>query len=159
MGGLAPVERTLIILKPDCVQRRLIGRVLQRLEDKGMTVVAMKMMRIPRELAERHYAPHREKPFYPALLDYITSGPVVVLVLQGVRCIQIARTLMGNTFGYEATPGTIRGDFGASTTFNLVHGSDAAESAEAEIALYFGPDELLDYTTSGTEWLAKPDEM
>ena len=153
------MQRTLIILKPDCVQRRLIGRILQRFEDKGMSIVGMKMMQIPRELAERHYALHRGKPFYPTLLDYITSGPVVVLVLQGVRCIEIARTLMGNTFGFKAVPGTIRGDFGVSTTFNLVHGSDTAESAEAEIALYFEPGELLDYTTTGAQWLAKPDEV
>jgi len=153
------VERTLIILKPDCVQRRLIGRILQRFEDKGMSIVGMKMMRIPRELAERHYAPHRDKPFYPALLDYITSGPAVVLVLAGVRCIDVARTLMGSTFGFEAALGTIRGDFGVSRTFNLVHGSDAAESAEAEITLYFKPGELLDYATTGVEWIARPDEM
>lgn len=147
------MERTLIILKPDCLQRRLTGRVIQRFEDKGLVLAGMKLMQISRELAERHYAPHKGKPFYPGLIDYVTSGPVVVMVLQGKRCIEIARTLMGKTFGYEAAPGTIRGDFGASRSFNLVHGSDAPESAETEIALYFSKDELLDYAPAGSDWV------
>jgi len=147
------MERTLIILKPDAIQRRLIGRVIQRFEDKGLAVVAVKLMRIARELAERHYAPHKGKPFYPGLIDYITSGPVVVMVLQGERCIDIARTLMGKTFGYEAAPGTIRGDFGASRSFNLVHGSDSPDSARIEIALYFQEKELLDYAPPDRTWV------
>ncbi len=147
------MEQTLIILKPDCVQRRLIGRILQRFEDKGFTIAGMKLMQISRDLGERHYAPHKGKPFYPGLIDYVTSGPVVVTVLQGNRSIEIARTLMGKTFGYEAAPGTIRGDFGASRSYNLVHGSDSPESAETEIALYFSRDELLDYSPAGTEWV------
>ena len=147
------MERTLIILKPDSVQRRLIGRLIQRFEEKGLAVAGMKLMRITRDLAERHYAPHKGKPFYPGLIDYVTSGPVVVMVLQGNRCIEIARTLMGKTFGYEAAPGTIRGDFGASRSFNLVHGSDSSESAATEIALYFREEELLDYAPAGTEWV------
>ena len=147
------MERTLIILKPDAIQRRLIGRVIQRFEDKGLAVVAMKLIRIARELAERHYAPHKGKPFYPGLIDYITSGPVVVMVLQGERCIDIARTLMGKIFGYEAAPGTIRGDFGASRSFNLVHGSDSPDSAKVEIALYFQEKELLDYAPPDRTWV------
>ncbi len=147
------MERTLIILKPDALQRRLTGRILQRFEDKGLTIAGMKLMRISRELAEEHYAPHKGKPFYPPLIDYITSGPVIVLVLTGERCIEIARTLMGKTFGYQAAPGTIRGDFGASRSFNLVHGSDSPESAASEIALYFKDDELLEYTPAGSEWV------
>ena len=147
------MERTLIILKPDAIQRRLIGRLIQRFEDKGLAVVAMKLIRISRELAERHYAPHKGKPFYPGLIDYITSGPVVVMVLQGERCIDIARMLMGKTFGYEAAPGTIRGDFGASRSFNLVHGSDSPESAKSEIALYFQEKELLDYAPPDRTWV------
>jgi len=135
------VEQTLIILKPDCVQRRLMGRIIQRFEDKGLTVTAMKMMRISRDLAERHYAPHKGKPFYPGLIEYITSGPVVVMVVAGPRAI-----------------GTIRGDFGASTTYNLVHGSDAPESAATEIALYFTPAEILNYTTPESAWVSKNDE-
>jgi len=147
------MERTLIILKPDAIQRRLIGRIIQRFEDKGLAVVAMKLMRIARELAERHYAPHKGKPFYPGLIDYVTSGPVVVMVLKGERCIDIARTLMGKTFGYEAAPGTIRGDFGASRSFNLVHGSDSPDSAKVEIALYFQERELLDYAPPDRTWV------
>ncbi len=152
------MERTLIILKPDTIQRRLTGRVLQRFEDKGLALSAMKLMRISRNLAEQHYAPHKGKPFYPSLIDYITSGPVVLLVLQGDKCIEISRKLMGQTFGYEAAPGTIRGDFGASRSYNLVHGSDSPESAATEIGLYFSSDELLDYTPAGSEWIFKPDE-
>ena len=129
------MEQTLIILKPDCVQRRLIGRIISRLEDKGLVIGAMKLMRISRELAERHYAPHKGKPFYPGLIDYITSGPVVVMVVGGPRAINICRKLMGKTFGYDAEPGTIRGDFGCSRTYNLVHGSDSPETARQEISL------------------------
>jgi len=153
LHGILRMERTLIILKPDAVQRRLIGRIVQRFEDKGLAVAGMKFMRISRELAERHYAPHRGKPFYPGLIDYITSGPVLVMVLQGPRCIDIARLLMGKTFGYEASPGTIRGDFGASRTFNLVHGSDSPESAATEIALYFDDGQLLDDLPAGSQWV------
>lgn len=142
----------------DAVQRRLIGRVVQRFEDKGLVVAGLKLMRISRQLAERHYAPHKGKPFYPPLIDYITSGPVVVMVLQGERAIEIARTLMGKTFGYEAAPGTIRGDFGASRSYNLVHGSDGIESAKTEIGLYFRSDELLDYAPAGSEWVFQPGE-
>jgi nucleoside-diphosphate kinase len=147
------MERTLIIFKPDALQRRLAGRILQRFEDKGLTIAAMKLMRISRDLAEAHYAPHKGKPFYPGLIDYITSGPVVVLVLAGPRAIEISRTLMGKTFGYEAAPGTIRGDFGASRSYNLIHGSDSPESTATEIALYFKNDELLEYAPAGADWV------
>jgi nucleoside-diphosphate kinase len=135
-----------------------VGRILQRFEEKGLSLAAMKLMHIPRDLAERHYAPHKGKPFYPGLIDYITSGPVVVMVLAGNRCIDIARTLMGKTFGYEAAPGTIRGDFGASRSYNLVHGSDSPESARTEIALYFKESELLDYTPAGSDWVYPADD-
>lgn len=153
------MERTLIILKPDCVQRRLIGRVIQRFEDKGLTIAAMKLIQITPELAERHYAPHKGKPFYPGLIQYITSGPVVVMVVAGRNAIAIARKLMGKTFGFEAEPGTIRGDFGSSKTYNLVHGSDSPETAATEIALYFRPDEVLDYSPVDTPWIGRPDEV
>ncbi len=147
------MEQTLIILKPDAIQRRLTGRIIQRFEDKGLAIVGMKLMQITRELAERHYAPHQGKPFYPGLIDYITSGPVIVMVLEGPRSIEISRTLMGQTFGYEASPGTIRGDFGASRSFNLVHGSDSPESAATEIALYFEGGALLEYAPANAEWV------
>jgi nucleoside-diphosphate kinase len=152
------MEQTLIILKPDAIQRRLVGRIVQRFEDKGLALAAMKLMQIPRELAERHYAPHKGKPFYPGLIDYITSGPVLVMVLSGNRAIDIARTLMGKTFGYEAAPGTIRGDFGASRSFNLVHGSDSPESAATEIALYFGKGDVLSYSPAGSQWVFPADD-
>lgn len=153
------MKRTLIILKPDAVQRRLMGRIMQRFEDKGLIVAGVKLMRVSRELAQRHYAVHESKPFYPSLIDYITSGPVLVMVLAGDRCIDIARTLMGKTFGYEADPGTIRGDFGASRSFNLVHGSDSPESAAFEIPLYFSEEELMEYTPAGGRWVFPADEV
>jgi len=153
------LERSLIILKPDAFHRRLVGRIIQRFEDKGLILVGMQLMQISGELAERQYAIHKGKPFYPSLIEYITSGPVIVMVLQGDRCIEIARTLMGKTFGYEAAPGTIRGDFGASRSYNLVHGSDSPETAETEIGLYFSKDELLNYTPAGSEWVFKPDDV
>lgn len=147
------MERTLIIIKPDAVQRQLVGRILCRFEEKGLQIVAGRFMRISRELAQRHYAVHHGKDFYEPLLDYITSGPVMVLVLQGPRAIEICRKLMGATFGYQAEPGTIRGDFGTSTSFNLIHGSDAPESAEKEIKLFFDDEQLLDYQLANQHWL------
>jgi nucleoside-diphosphate kinase len=152
------VEQTLIILKPDCIQRGLIGRIIQRFEDKGLTIIAMKLMQISKALAEKHYAPHEGKPFYPGLIEYITSGPVVVMVVAGPRAITVCRKLMGKTFGFEAEPGTIRGDFGASQTYNLVHGSDSPASAADEISLYFESDELLTYQKPAAGWVTKPDE-
>ncbi len=157
-GGNVFLEQTLIILKPDCIQRRLAGRIIRRFEDKGLTITAMKLMQIPRDLAERHYAPHKGKPFYPGLIDYITSGPVIVMVLAGAGAIDMVRKMMGHTFGFDADPGTIRGDFGASKTYNLVHGSDSAETGETEIALYFTADELLTYETPTHRWTFKPNE-
>ena len=152
-------QRTLIILKPDAVQRGLIGTIVARFEAKGLRLAGMKLMRISNELAERHYGVHKDKPFYPGLLEYITSGPVVVLALEGPRAIGTARTLMGKTFGYEAEPGTIRGDFGLSKTYNLVHGSDSPESAAFEIGLYFRDDELVEFSPALGTWITKPDEV
>ena len=152
------MERTLIILKPDCVQRRLMGAVIQRFEQKGMTIAAMKLMKIDRKLAERHYAVHLGKPFYEELLSYITQAPVVVMVVAGPRAISAGRKLMGKTFGFDAEPGTIRGDFGASTSCNLVHGSDSPKSAADEISLYFTDDEILEYPLPDNSWIAKPNE-
>ncbi len=153
------MERTLLILKPDCLHRRLVGRIIQRFEDKGLTVVGMKLMQISKDLAAQHYAPHEGKPFYPGLISYITSGPVVVMAVEGSGAIAVCRKLMGKTFGYEAEPGTIRGDFGLSKTYNLIHGSDGPETAQFEIALYFNPDELVDYTPATQTWTTKPDEV
>ena len=152
------MQQTLIILKPDSIQRRLIGRIVQRFEDKGLTIAGMKLMQISRDLAERHYVLHKGKPFYHGLIDYITSGPVVVMVLAGTGAIDIARKMMGATFGFNAEPGTIRGDYSCSKTYNLIHGSDSPESAETEIALYFDSGDLLDYRTAADNWTFKPDE-
>jgi nucleoside-diphosphate kinase len=147
------MERTLVLLKPDAVQRRLVGRIISRIEEKGLRIAAMKMLRVPRELAERHYAEHREKPFYPELVSFITSAPVVAMVVEGPRAVEVVRKMMGKTNPLEAEPGTIRGDFGLSLTMNLIHGSDSATSATREIALFFGEDELLTYTMADSPWL------
>ena len=153
------MQRTLVILKPDAVQRGLLGRIISRFEEKGLVIAGMKLMQISRDLAERHYAPHKGKPFFPGLIDYITAGPAVVMVLAGPNAIDVTRKLMGSTFGFEAEPGTIRGDFGLSKTFNLVHGSDAPESAADEIELYFETGELLDYQRASDAWVTKTDEV
>lgn len=147
------MERTLIIIKPDAVQRQLVGRIIQRFEEKGLQIAAAKFMRISLELAQLHYAVHKGKPFYEPLLEYITSGPVCVLVLQGPGVIKMARKLMGQTFGCEADPGTIRGDFGGSRGFNLVHGSDCPEAAQEEISLYFQSSDLVDYELANQHWI------
>jgi nucleoside-diphosphate kinase len=159
MQGKANVEQTLIILKPDCVQRSLLGRIIQRFEEKGLLIAGMKLMQISHALAERHYSVHKGKPFYPGLIEYVTAGPVVVMVVRGNHAIEVCRKMMGSTFGYEAEPGTIRGDFGLSKTYNLVHGSDGPETAQMEIALYFQPEEVLDYTAVADTWTIKPNEV
>ena len=147
------MERTLIILKPDAVQRGLCGEIVSRFERKGLQIVGMKMMRIPRQLAETHYEPHKGKPFYPGLVNFMTSSPVIVLALAGKDAIAISRRMMGATFGSKAEPGTIRGDFGVSNSFNLIHGSDSPESAQRELGLFFKPDELLQWTPAGQGWV------
>src|SRR6266513_1824013 len=147
------LERTLIILKPDAVQRGLVGEIITRFERKGLQVVGMKLMRITPQLAETHYEPHRGKPFYPGLVKFMTSSPVVVLALTGKDAIAIARKMMGATFGSKAEPGTIRGDLGVSNSFNLIHGSDSPESATRELGLFFKSDELIDWTPAGQAWV------
>src|SRR5215212_6505154 len=147
------MERTLIILKPDAVQRGLCGEIITRFERKGLQVVGMKMMRIPQQLAETHYEPHRGKPFYPGLVRFMTSSPVVVLALAGKDAIAISRKMMGATFGSKAEPGTIRGDFGVSNSFNLIHGSDSPEAAERELKLFFKPGEVLDFKRAVDGWV------
>src|SRR5271169_3581041 len=147
------MERTLIILKPDAVQRGLCGQILDRFEKKGLQIVGMKFMRIPTSLAETHYGPHKGKPFYDGLVKFMTSSPVIVLVLEGKDAIAISRKMMGATFGSKAEPGTIRGDFGVSNSFNLVHGSDSPESASRELGLFFKPDELLEWKPALETWV------
>jgi nucleoside-diphosphate kinase len=152
------MERTLLLVKPDGVQRGLVGRILGRFEEKGLKVTALKVMRITPDLAARHYAAHTQKPFYKGLVAYMTSSPVVAAVLEGPRAVETTRKLMGATFGWKAEPGTIRGDFSNSTSFNLVHGSDSPESAEKEIALFFAPGEVCKYERSLDGWLASEDD-
>ena len=147
------MERTLIILKPDAVQRGLSGEIITRFEKKGLQIVGMKLMRIPQQLAETHYEPHKGKPFYPGLVKFMTSSPVVVLALAGKDAIAISRKMMGATFGSKAEPGTIRGDFGVSNSFNLIHGSDSPESAQRELGLFFRPDELLEWAPANLGWV------
>lgn len=147
------MERTLVIIKPDAVQRQLAGRIISRFEEKGLQIAAVKFMRISQELAREHYAVHKGKDFFEPLIKYITSGPVLIMVLQAEGVIAMARKLMGATFGSQAEPGTIRGDFGGSQGFNLIHGSDSTESAETEIKLFFNNDELVDYELTNQHWL------
>ncbi len=146
------MERTLVILKPDAVQRGLIGPILTRIEQRGFRIAAMKMMRIGRELAEQHYAEHKGKSFYEGLIAFITSAPVVVMVVEGPQAVRIIRQMMGKTNAADAAPGTIRGDFALSMK-NLIHGSDSPESAAREIALYFTEEEILTYERPADRWI------
>lgn len=146
-------QQTLIIIKPDAVQRHLTGQILARFERKGLKIVAAKFMQIPLEVARKHYAVHEGKPFFEGVVNYLASSPVMVMVLEAEDVINMSRKLMGKTFGNEAEPGTIRGDFGACRGYNLVHGSDSPESAEYEMALYFKPEEIVDYALSDEDWL------
>ena len=147
------MDTTLIILKPDAVQRGIMGRILSRFEDKGLQVVGAKFMQISQELAARHYADHQEKPFYPGLVSFMTSSPVLVLALRGNGAIPVCRSMMGATFGFKADAGTIRGDFGVSSSFNLIHGSDSPEAAERELGLFFNDGEVLDWNPAVQSWV------
>jgi nucleoside-diphosphate kinase len=147
------MERTLIILKPDAIQRGLCGQIIDRFEKKGLQIVGVKFMQIPQSLAETHYAPHKGKPFYPGLVKFMTSSPVIVLAIAGKDAIAISRKMMGATFGSKAEPGTIRGDFGVSNSFNLIHGSDSPESAQRELGLFFKADELIDWKPMIQGWV------
>jgi nucleoside-diphosphate kinase len=147
------MEKTLILLKPDCLHRRLAGTILQRFERKGLRLAALKLVQPGRALAEQHYAVHKGKPFYDSLLQFLTSGPTLALVLEGREAVAVARNLIGATDGAKAAPGTIRGDFAASVQNNLIHGSDSPDNARAEIALWFKPDELVHYTPVDSLWV------
>jgi nucleoside-diphosphate kinase len=147
------MQRTLILLKPDCVQRRLVGGILQRFELKGLRLVGLKFLQADRALAEKHYAVHKGKPFYESLLTFLTSGPTVAMVWEGREAVAVCRNLMGVTDGAKAVPGTIRGDYALSVQNNLIHGSDSPENATAEIALWFKPDELVGYSTTDASWV------
>ena len=147
------MQQTLILLKPDCVQRRLIGGIVQRFEQKGLRLAGLKLVQASRELAEKHYAVHKGKPFYDSLLQFLTSGPTVAMVWEGREAVAVARTLMGVTDGTKAAPATLRGDFALSIQNNLVHGSDSPENAEIEVALWFRPEELVAYTPTDAAWV------
>lgn len=147
------METTLIILKPDAVQRGLMGRIISRFEEKGLQIVGAKLMKIPLSLAEQHYKDHKGKPFYDGLVGFMTSAPVLVLAVRGLGAIAISRNLMGATFGSKAAPGTIRGDFGVSNSFNLIHGSDSPEAAEREMSLFFQKGEVVEHDRAIDRWV------
>jgi nucleoside-diphosphate kinase len=149
-------ERTLVLIKPDGVQRLLVGRILARYEERGLRIAGLKLMSVTRDLAERHYAVHSSKPFFGGLVEFITSGPLVAAVLEGPNAIAVVRAMNGATRPHEAAPGTIRGDFALETAQNLVHASDSAETATAEIDLWFGSAELLDYDREIDRWVLAP---
>jgi nucleoside-diphosphate kinase len=151
-------ERTLVLIKPDGVQRLLTGRILARYEDRGLKIVGLKLVQVSRDLAERHYAVHRDKPFFGGLVEFITSAPLVAAVLEGPNAIAVVRAMNGATRPHEAEPGSIRGDFALETAQNLVHASDGAESAATEVELWFRPEELLAYDREIDRWVLAPDD-
>jgi nucleoside-diphosphate kinase len=151
-------ERTLVLVKPDGVQRLLAGRIIARFEARGLKIVGLKLVQVDRELAERHYAVHREKPFFGGLVDFITSSPLVALALDGPNAIAVVRAMVGATRPHEAAPGTIRGDLALETAQNLIHASDGPETAATELDLWFGASELLDYERDIDRWALAPPE-
>ena len=152
------MERSLVLLKPDCVQRRLMGRIIARFEDKAINIIAMKLIQVTPELSKQHYAEHVNKPFYGGLEEFITAAPVLAMVCEGLEVIRVVREMLGATNGLKAAAGTIRGDFSSSRQMNLVHASDGPESAVREIDLYFKPEEICEYTPDLTPWFRAGDE-
>ncbi len=146
-------ERTLVLIKPDGVQRLLVGRILDRYEQRGLKIVGMKLLHVERDLAERHYSVHREKPFFEGLVEFIVSAPLVAVALEGLNAIAVCRAINGATRPHEAAPGTIRGDLALETGHNLVHASDSAETAESELALWFGPQDIHPYERHIDGWV------
>ncbi len=147
------MEKTLVLVKPDGVQRGLVGKIISRLETKGFRLVALKLMNVSRKLAEEHYGEHVDKPFFGDLVRFITSSPIVAMAIEGENAIQVVRTTMGLTNPQEAAPGTIRGDFGLTIGMNLIHGSDSGESATRELDLFFEPSEILEYSKDIERWI------
>ena len=152
------MERTFVMFKPDCMERGLLGRILTRFEEKGLRLVALKMLRVTPALAKQHYAEHVEKPFYPGLEEFITAAPVVAAVFSGPEVVRVVREMLGATSGLKAVAGTIRGDYSASRQMNLVHASDSPDSAKREIGLYFQPGELLEWDPTLACWFQAPGE-
>jgi nucleoside-diphosphate kinase len=151
-------ERTLVLVKPDGVQRLLVGRILARFEERGLKLVGLKLVHVDRDLAERHYAVHREKPFFGGLVDFITSSPLVAAAFEGPNAIAVVRAMVGATRPHEAAPGTIRGDYALETAQNLIHASDGAETAATELALWFADGELVAYDREIDRWALAPEE-
>jgi nucleoside-diphosphate kinase len=149
------MERTFAMVKPGAFQRGLVGTIISRFENRGLKLVGMKLLHITPELAAQHYGEHAGKPFYDSLVSYITSGPVVAMVLEGPQAISVVRNMMGKTDPLESAPGTIRGDFGLFLGKNIVHGSDSKASAKREIALFFKPEELVEYTRCDEKWICE----
>ncbi len=147
------MERTFVMVKPDGVQRGLIGEIINRFEKKGINIVGLKLMQIPAEMAEKHYGEHKDKPFFKELVNFITSGPVAAMVLEGENIVPIVRAMMGTTNPKDAAPGTIRGDYAMVISNNIVHGSDSPESAEREINIFFNENELIDYKKATEHWI------
>jgi nucleoside-diphosphate kinase len=147
------IEQTFVMIKPDGIQRRLVGDIIARFERAGITIKAMKFLQVSQELAEKHYAIHKGKPFYDGLINYITSGPVCVIMLEGNHAISRVRTMVGNTDPNQANPGTVRGDYAQEIGRNIVHASDAFETAKHEITLWFNPEEIVDYKMNDAAWL------
>mgnify|MGYP001391488178 CR=1 FL=1 len=147
------MERTLVLVKPDGVQRGLVGKIIGRLENKGFRLVALKLMSVSRKLAEEHYGEHVDKPFFGDLVRFITSSPIVAMAIEGENAVQVVRTTMGLTNPQDAAPGTIRGDFGLTIGMNLIHGSDSGESATRELDLFFEPSEILEYSKDIERWI------
>lgn len=152
-------ERTLILVKPDGVQRKLVGTIISRIENKGLNLIAMKMLNVTAELSRQHYAEHVEKPFYPDLEAFITAAPVVAMIVEGPEAVSVMRTLIGATNGRAAAPGTIRGDYGCSRQMNMIHGSDSVESAAREIDIYFSANEICSYSVALSDWICAADEL
>lgn len=151
-------ERTLILIKPDGVQRALIGKIVERYEARGLRIVGMKMAHADRALAERHYEVHREKPFFAGLVEFITSGPLIAMAVEGLNAVAVVREINGATRPHEAAPGSIRGDLALDTGHNLVHGSDSVESAQTELVLWFTADELFEYSRELDHWVTGPSD-
>ena len=149
-------EQTLVLVKPDGVQRALAGSIISRLEGRGLRIVGMKMLHMSREMASNHYSAHVERPFFQGLVDFITASPIVAMVLEGPNAVELVRNTMGATSPLNAQPGTIRGDLAVDIQQNLVHGSDSTESAEKEIALFFAKDEILSYERDVDRWVTAP---
>ncbi|MDP3955397.1 MAG: nucleoside-diphosphate kinase [bacterium] len=147
------MEKTLILLKPDALQRGLAGQIVTRFEAKGLKIVALKLLKMDRQLAERHYDVHRGKPFFEGLVEFITSGPIVAMVLEGRKAVEAVRKVMGATDSADAQPGTVRGDLGLDLGHNLIHGSDSPQTAQKEIALFFLPGEILSYHRAIDPWI------